>query len=150
MRKMVGAILILVVVAAMPSVGAEETTEELIARANAARADQQPDLYMEVARRELRAATDAHKADKDTEFLAAVEQIVKYSDSAHAASIHTGKHLKNTEIKIREIVIRLRDLKLNVDMDQQPPVQAAIDRLEGFRTELLNGMFGTKNQDKKP
>jgi hypothetical protein len=150
MRKIVGAILILVVVAATASLGAEETTEELIARANAARADQQPDLYMEVARRELRAATDAFKAEKDTEFLAAVEQIVKYSDSAHVASIRSGKHLKNTEIKIREIAIRLRDLKLNVDMDQQPPVQAAIDRLEGFRTELLNGMFGTKNQDKKP
>jgi hypothetical protein len=150
MRKIVGAILILVMAAAMASLGAEETTEELIARANAARADQQPDLYMEVARRELRAATDAFKAEKDTEFLAAVEQIVKYSDSAHVASIHSGKHLKNTEIKIREIAIRLRDLKLNVDMDQQPPVQAAIDRLEGFRTELLNGMFGTKNQDKKP
>ncbi len=66
------------------------------------------------------------------------------------ASIHSGKHLKNTEIKIREIVIRLRDLKLNVDVDEQTPVQTAIDRLEGFRTELLNGMFGTKNQDKKP
>ena len=146
---MVGAFLILVVAAA-PLLGKEETTEELIARAQAARPDQQAGIYMEVAQRELKAATEAYKADKDTEFLAAIEQVVKYSDSAHVASIHSGKHLKNIEIKIREIVIRLRDLKLNVDVDQQTPVQTAIDRLEGFRTELLNGMFGTKNQDKKP
>lgn len=146
---MAGAFLILVVAAA-PLLGKEETTEELIARAQAARPDQQAGIYMEVAQRELKAATEAYKADKDTEFLAAIEQVVKYSDSAHVASIHSGKHLKNIEIKIREIVIRLRDLKLNVDVDQQTPVQTAIDRLEGFRTELLNGMFGTKNQDKKP
>jgi hypothetical protein len=150
MRRLVVAILTVALAASTASLGAEETTAELIARADAARPDQQPDLYMEVARRELKAATEAYKADKDTEFLAAVEQVVKYSDGAHAAAIHTGKRLKNTEIKIREIVLRLRDVKLNVDMDEQPPVQTAIDRLEGFRTELLRGMFGTKNQDKKP
>ncbi len=150
MRKLVGALLLLALAVGTAALGAEETTEELIARASVARADQQPDLYMEVAQRELRAATDANKADKDSEFLAAVEQIVKYSDIAHAAAIHSGKHLKNTEIKIREIVLRLRDVKLNVDVDEQPPVQSAIDQMEGFRTELLNGMFGTKKQDKKP
>lgn len=150
MRKLVVALLMLGLAVGTASLGAEETTEELIARANAARPDQQPDLYMEVAQRELRAATDAYKADKDNEFLAAVGQIVKYSDNAHAAAIHTGKHLKNTEIRIREIVLRLRDVKLNVDVDEQPPVQSAIDQLEEFRTELLQGMFGTKKPDQKP
>jgi hypothetical protein len=79
------------------------------------------------------------------EFRAAVQQIVKYSDRAHSAALHSGKHVKDTEIKIREITIRLRDIKLNVDVDDQPPVQTAMDQLEGFRTELLHAMFGSKS-----
>ena len=134
-------------VAATAVHGREETTEELIARADAARPDQQPDLYMQVAQRELKSATEAYKSDKMEDFQAAVQQIVKYSDSAHSAAMHSGKHLKNTEIKIREIAIRLRDVKLNVDIDNQAAVQAAIDRLEGFRTELLHSMFGSKSND---
>lgn len=133
--------------AATAAHGAEETTEELIARASASRPDQQPDLYMQVAARELKAATEAYKADKVEEFRGAVQLIVKYSDSAHAAALQSGKRVKNTEIKIREIAIHLRDVKLNVDVDDQPPVQAAIDQLEAFRTELLHSMFGAKKND---
>lgn len=145
MRKRVGAILLLALAASVSSLGREETLEQLIARANAAQPDQQPDLYMHVAQRELKSATEAFKADKMEDFRTAVQQIVKYSDSAHSAALHSGKRLKNTEIKIREIAIRLRDIKLNVDLEEQPPVQAAIDRLEAFRTELLHSMFGSKS-----
>ena len=95
----------------------------------------------------MKSATESYKADKTEEFRAAVQQIVKYSDSAHSAALHSGKHLKSAEIKIREIAIRLRDIKLNIEADEQPPVQAAIDRLEGFRTELLHSMFGSKSND---
>src|SRR5713101_739567 len=144
MRKLVGAILLLLLAVGAISWGREETLEELIARADAARPDQQPDLYMRVAQLELKSATEAYKADKMDDFRTAVQQIVKYSDSAHSAALHTGKHIKPTEIKIREIAIRLRDIKLNVEVEEQPPVQAAIDRLEGFRTELLHSMFGSK------
>lgn len=147
MRTLGGAILILLLVAAGTTFGREETTEELIARADAARPDQQPDLYMQVAQRQLKSATEAYKSDKMEDFHVAVQQIVKYSDSAHSAALHSGKHLKNTEIKIREIATRLRDIKLNVEIEEQPPVQAAIDRLEGFRTELLHSMFGSKSND---
>lgn len=144
MRKLAGTILLVFLVAAGASFGkSEETIEELIARANAARPELQPDLYMEVARRAQKSAVDAYKADKAEDFHAALQQIVKYSDKAHSAALQSGKHVKNTEIKIREIAIRLRDLKLNVDVDDQAPVQAAVDQLESFRTELLHAMFGT-------
>src|SRR5690349_11765006 len=137
MRKLVGAMVLVALAAAAAVYGAEETLEQLIARADAARPEQQADLYMQVAERELKSATSAYKADKIEDFRSAVQQIVKYSDSAHSAALHTGKHLKPTEIKIRRISIRLRDIKLEVSTDDQPPVQTAIDRLEGFRTELL-------------
>lgn len=148
MRKLGGAILLVVLATTTAFFGkSEETIEQLIARADAARPDQQPDLYMQVAQRALKSATEAYKTDKMEDFRVAVQQIVKYADSAHSAALHSGKHLKSTEIKIREITLHLRDIKVNVEADEQPPVQTAMERLEGFRTELLHSMFGSKSND---
>ena len=147
MAKYVGALFILLVLAG-PCLGRkEETLQELMARADAASLSQQPDLYMEVADRELKAAIDAYKAGKYDDFHADLDQIVKSSDRAHAAAIQSKKHVKRTEIRIRRISGRLRDVKTDVEFDEQAGVQSTIDRLEDFRTELLKSMFGTKSDD---
>ena len=66
---------------------------------------------------------------------------------AHSAAMRTDKRIKRTEIKIREISNKLRGMKLNVDVDDQPAVQDAIDKLEQFRNELFQSMFGSKSKD---
>jgi hypothetical protein len=148
MRKRVWAVVVFLLAATLLSLGRkEESIEQLIVRADAARPDQQPDLYMQVADRELKAVIEASQRSQWDQFLAALQQTVRYSDNAHSAAMHTDKRLKRTEIKIREISNRLRDLKLSIDADEQAAVQAAIDRLEGFRTELLHSMFGSKSND---
>ena len=63
--------------------------------------------------------------------------------------LKSGKKLPHTEIKIRRMAARLRDLKQNVDADEQAVVQGAVDKLETFRTDLLKGMFGAKNPESK-
>jgi len=125
----------------------EETLEQLIARANEARPDQQADLYLEVAERELKFAIEANKAGQSEALRSALQQIVKYSGNAHLVAMRSDKHLKRTEIKLRGISAKLRDLKGNADVDDQAPVQAAVDQLEAFRTELLHAMFGSKSND---
>jgi DNA-binding PucR family transcriptional regulator len=102
---------------------------------------------MEVAERELKLAVAAYKADKIDEGRESLQQIVKYADRGHTAALQSGKQLKHTEIKLRQIAGRLRDLKSNVDVDDQPLVQAAVDKLEDFRTEILKSMFGSKSHD---
>lgn len=125
----------------------EETVEQLIARANEARPDQQVELYTEVAERELKFAIEANKAGQSEALRSALQQIVKYSGNAHVVAMHSDKHLKRTEIKLRGISAKLRDLKSNAEVDDQAPVQAAIDELEAFRTDLLHAMFGSKSND---
>jgi hypothetical protein len=148
MRKRCGAVLwCLLAVTAVSFGRKDETIEQLIARADAAKPDQQADLYAQVAQREMQLTIDAYKASQWEQFRTSLEQTVKYCDSSHSAAMHADKHLKRIEIKIREISNRLRNLKLDVDVDDQPLVQAAIDRLEGFRTELLHNMFGSKSND---
>jgi len=148
MEKNVGAILIVLLATSILSFGrSEEPLQQLIARADAAQPGHQPDLYVEVAERELKSTVESYKANKPEEGRVALEQIVTYADKAHAAAIHTGKRIKHTEIKIRQIATRLRDMKLDVAVDDQPLIQAALDKLEDFRTELLRSMFGSKSND---
>lgn len=145
MRMRVWALVLgLLVAAAFSFARKEETLEQLITRANEARPDQQADLYMEVADRELKFALEANKAGQSEALRSALQQIVKYSGSAHTLAMHSDKRLKRTEIKLRAISAKLRDLKSNAEVDDQAPVQSAIDQVEAFRTDLLHAMFGSK------
>jgi hypothetical protein len=125
----------------------QETLPQLMARADAAPPGQQADLCMEVAEREVKLALAAYKANKTDEARDSLQQIVKYADKGRSAAIQSGKRLKHTEIKLRQAALHLRDLKLNVDVDDQPLVQAAVDKLEDYRTEILKNMFGLKSND---
>lgn|SRR5262249_20905732 len=150
MKRGVGSILLLLVLRCPAALTAErETLEQLIARANAASPGQQPDLYLEVADREVRAATESYNTGKPEDGRAALQQVVDYANKAHAIVLKSGKKLPRTEIKIRRIAARLRDLKRNVEADEQAEVQSAADKLEGFRTDLLKAMFGPKNPENK-
>jgi hypothetical protein len=125
----------------------QETLPQLMARADAASSGQQADLCMEVAEREVKLVIEAYKANKTDEVRDSLQQIVKYADKGHSAAIQSGKRMKHTEIKLRQVALHLRDLKSNVDVDDQPLVQAAVDKLEDFRTEILKNMFGSKSND---
>ena len=148
MIKLVGVIALTVLgLVAVSSARKEETLQELVARAESAKTDQQPDLYMEAAERQRRAALDALKSEHWDEFHTDLKDVANYCDKAHKAAIASGKKIKNTEIKIRRISTRLRETRLDVGVDDQPAVQAVIDQLEEFRTELLRSMFGGKGND---
>jgi predicted HTH domain antitoxin len=125
----------------------EDTVPQLMAKADAASAGQQADLCMEVAEREVKVAVEAFKANKIDEGRDSLQQIVKYADKGHSAAMQSGKRLKHTEIKLRQIALRLRDLKSNLEVDDQPLAQATVDKLENFRTEILKSMFGSKKND---
>ena len=148
MKNKVVAILILILSADLFCVARqEETLPQLMAKADAASAGQQADLCMEVAEREVKVAVESFKSNKIDEGRDSLQQIVKYADKGHSAAMQSGKRLKHTEIKLRQVALRLRDLKSDLDVDDQPLAQAAVDKLEDFRTEILKSMFGSKNND---
>jgi len=125
----------------------EDTVPQSMAKADAASTGQQADLCMEVAEREVKVAVEAFKTNKIDEGRDSLQQIVKYADKGHSAAMQSGKRLKHTEIKLRQVALRLRDLKSNLEVDDQPLAQATVDKLEDFRTEILKSMFGSKNND---
>jgi hypothetical protein len=124
----------------------DESLEQLIARVGSARADDQPHLYIEIARKEIEAADKSYKAGENDVARKSVDDAVSYSAKASDAASHTGKKLKDTEIALRKMAGKLRDLKRGLAYEDQAPVQAAADKLEQMRTELLGRMFGKKER----
>lgn len=120
----------------------EESLQQLIARAESSRLEDRPALYLEIGARQLKAADQLYTAGKVDDARAAVNDVVTYSQKAHDAAIQSGKKLKNTEIAVRKMAARLRDIKRTLNFEDQAPVQAAAERLEQMRTDLLSRMFG--------
>jgi len=122
----------------------EVTLAELITRAESAKLDDRPHLYTEIAQRQVKAADQLYAAGKPEEARAAVRDVVEYSDKASDAATHSGKKLKDTEIAVRKMVARLRDIKRTLAFEDQASVEEAVNHLEQVRTQLLSQMFGKK------
>jgi hypothetical protein len=124
--------------------GRQETLQELMARCESAKVEDRPALCVEIAERQLKSADELYTAGKVDEARSALKDVVTYAEKAHDAAIQTGKRVKNTEIEFRKMAAKLRDIKRTVNFDDQEPLQAAADRLESLRTDLLTHMFKGK------
>ena len=135
-------IALFVLATALNGRSAKDNLQDLIARADAARPEDRPGLYIDIAERQLKTVDDLYRAGKDDEAVAAVKDVVTYSEKAHDAAIVSPHKLKGTEISLRKMAAKLRDIKRALSFEEQGPVQAASDRLEALRTDLLAKMFG--------
>ena len=147
MRNWLTVLTILLAVSFAAFARKEESLEQLIARAESARLEDRPGLYTEIAQREVESADQLYTAGKVDAARTAINDVVTYSDKARDAAISSGKKVKHTEIAMRKMAAKLRDIKRTLVFEDQPPVQAAADHLEQLRTELLSHMFG-KKEDK--
>jgi hypothetical protein len=120
----------------------DQSLDQLIARAKSARVGDQPGLYIDLAQRELKSADQLYIAGKPDEAHAAVTDLVGFADKAHDAAKTSGKKVKNSEIALRKMALRLRDIKRTQSSDEQDALQRAADHLEDLRTDLLSNMFG--------
>ena len=123
----------------------QQTLDQLKQRATAAKPGAQPKLFLEVAEWQLREANDAYHHNDAGKGQAAVHDVVTYCERAVAAAKSTRKHLKETEIKVRDLSRKLDDMRRSAEFDDRPPLETAIERLEMLRRELLTTMFGSKS-----
>jgi hypothetical protein len=122
----------------------EESLEQMIARADSASPGERPALYVRIARQRAEAADKLYQAGNAEAGNAALNDVVTYAGKARDAAAGSGKKLKDTEIALRKMAEKFRDVKHNLPFDDQAPVQQAIDHLEKMRTDLLAVMFGKK------
>jgi hypothetical protein len=119
----------------------EETLDELKAHFENARPEDRVELGIRIAQKQLLNADRMYLEGKVDAAREAVEDIVNYARRAADVAVKTKKRLKNTEIDVRRISDKLRDIKRTLAFEDQAPVDAAIHHLEELRTSLLSAMF---------
>lgn len=124
----------------------EADVQQLKSRVESARVEELPSLCTQIAKKQAGSADNFYKEGKIDEARAAVDDVVNYSDKARDAAVRSGKKVKDTEIAVRKLAEKLRNLKRTLAFEDQAPVQSAIDRLEQMRTDLFERMFGKKQK----
>jgi hypothetical protein len=127
---------------ALAAVAAKDPTiDELKDRLKSANLGDRPRLCIQIAERQLDAATKSFAADERDKAKASLNDVVTFSEQARDYALQSGKHQKQTEIAVRGMTRRLNDLKHMVAHDDQPSIQDAVDHLQRVRDDLLLAMF---------
>jgi hypothetical protein len=146
MRIRVTVLMLLVSISLAAFARNEESLDQLIARAESAPQGERPALYIRIARQQADVADKLYQEGNAEAGNSAVAHVVTYSEKASDAAAATGKKMKDTEIALRKMAEKFRDVKRSLPFEDQAPVQQAIDRLEKMRTDLLGAMFGKKGK----
>ena len=125
-----------------------ETAASLKARADAAQGGERALLSLEYAHQKLEEANTLYTQGDVEKAEAAVQEVVDYSHKAADAASTSGKRLKQTEIDLRKLEHRMRDIGQSLNIDDRPPVEKAVQELEQVRADLLARMFGPKAEPK--
>ncbi|MGA8312613.1 MAG: hypothetical protein WB755_21465 [Terriglobales bacterium] len=146
MRIHVTILVLLAVVSLARFARADDALQQQIARADSAPPSERPALYIRIAHQQADAADKLYQAGDAEAGNKALNDVVTYAGRASDAAATTGKRLKDTEIAVRKMSEKFRDVKRTLPFEDQAPVQQAIDSLEKMRTDLLAVMFGKKGK----
>ena len=135
------AIFVLLVFSASATPTQSATVEELKARLTSARAGDRIQPCIQIAELQLEAADKFYLTDETEKARTALDDVASFAEQARDSSIQFHKRQKQTEIAVRKMVRKLFDIRRAVNHDEQVPVQAAIDRLQRVRDDLLAAMF---------
>jgi hypothetical protein len=123
------------------AVAVEPTIDELKARVTSANAGDRPRLCVQIAQKQLTETSRLYAGTEDEKAQTALSDVVMYSELARDYAIQSHKYQKQTEIAVREMTRKLKEIMHTLGHDDQAPVQDAVKRLERVRDDLLMAMF---------
>ena len=126
----------------------DQSTADLKARADAAQGGERANLSLEYAHRQLEDANALYTQGEVDKAEAEIQEVLAYSHRAADAASASGKRLKQTEIELRKLEHRMRDIGRSLNIDDRPPVEKAVEELEQVRADLLARMWGEKAEPK--
>lgn len=143
-------VLLVVPILAMAEVQKPAATPEML-KANAERAraaaetstgEACTEICMDAARK-LTEVSNQHFEDGQVEAAQAyMKDAGKYAEKAGRASLESHKRQKQTEIGMRRLTKRMKDIVQTLNFEDRPPVEQVIMSIEKVRSELLLKMFG--------
>lgn len=124
------------------------TLEELKARADDAQGAEQAKRCMDYAHVELEYANQLFTNGNVEQAQAAISSVMEYARKGASAATSSGKRLKQTEIALRELEKRMKDIGESLQFDDRPPVLESVDEIERLRAALITTMFGPQAEPK--
>lgn len=147
MRKHVSCAALLVI-AVVISASAAENAAELKAKADAAHGGEQAKLCLEYARVQLENSNQLFTDGDADKGQAEIREVVDYARKAADAAASSGKHLKDTEIKLRKLADRMHDIGETLAFEDRQPVRQAVEQLQQIRSDLMVKMWGPQAEPK--
>jgi len=130
------------------SPSAQRSVEGLKEEADRAEGGHQAKLCSELAQYLVGVADQQFTQGNTEQGQAIVQDILKYAQKARDAAIKSHDQMKQTEIRLRETQRRVESLKRTLSVDDRPPLDEVERKIEQFRQDLLNAMFGPRKKDK--
>lgn len=148
MRKIVPVAALLFLLNAFAQVNSQSAAAALKARADAAQGGERANLSLEYAHHQLEEANNLYTQGDVEKAEANIQEVLAYCHQSADAASTSGKRLKQTEIELRKLENRMRDIGQSLNIDDRPPVEAAVQELEQVRAGLLAKMWGDKAEPK--
>ena len=147
MRACVPCAILLLMLAAV-CVSVAQNTAQLKAHADASHGGEQAKLCLEYAHIQLEAADKLFTDGDADQGQANIQEVVAYSRKAADAATSSGKHVKETEIKLRKLAERMHDIGETLAFEDRQPVRQAVEQLQQIRSDLMVKMWGPDAQPK--
>ncbi len=125
-----------------------QTPEELKARADEAQGAEQAKRCMQYAHAELEYADQLFTKGNVEQAQTAISSVMEYARKGASAATSSRKRLKQTEIALRELEKRMKDIGESLQFDDRPPVLKSADEIEHLRAGLITAMFGPQAEPK--
>jgi len=119
-------------------------TFQFWARADHASGAEEAKLCVEYAQAELEYANDWFTKGDVDQAQSAISSVMEYVRKGTDAAKSSGKRLKQTEIELRKLQKRMKDIAESLNLDDRPPVLKSVDEIEQLRAGLLAAMFGAQ------
>jgi hypothetical protein len=130
------------------AVSKTESPADLKTRADNAHGGEEAKLCIEYAHAELEYANDLFTKGDVDQAQSAVTSVMEYVRKGSSAAKSSGKRLKQTEIELRKLEKRMKDIAESLNLDDRPPVLKSVDEIEQLRAGLLAAMFGPQAEPK--
>jgi|SRR5438270_3971828 len=135
--------------ATLSAFAVQRNIEQMKAAAERASGGSQARQYAELAKYLVDIADQQFTQGNNEQAHATMQDVVNYSAKARDASIRSHGKLKDTEIILRETQRRVEAVRRTLAAEDRPAMEQIEKKIEQFRQDLLDEMFGSRKKEKK-
>lgn len=115
--------------------------ERLKQKAEKMKEEDRAHTYSEICLQLAEEASEHYNDGNPDQAVASVKQLLDYAQKVADIAKIKDKKVKQSEINIRKCSRRLDEIKRTVNLEDQPPLDEAVKKLDNLRDDLLKVLF---------